>query len=339
MLILTETDLRTVLPMSGVISAVEQGFLALSRGEVAALERLRVDAPWAGGVMLEMPASLPPASLPPLGVMGDREGRMGALGTKLVTVFPGNSALGLATVQAFYILLSATTGAPLALLEGRFVTAIRTAATSAVATKFMAGAGAKQLAVFGAGVEAAFHIEAMPEVCELSGVLIVSRTIERAEALAFDTRNRLGLKARTASAEEAISSSNLICTCTTSPAPLFDGQTIQPGTHINAVGAFAPDTRELDTAAIQRSRVVIDANAAAGVEAGEILIPLAERSIAPSHISGELADVVSGRIRGRTSSQEITVFKSCGLAIEDIVAARLAYENAIHRGVGTRVDL
>jgi ornithine cyclodeaminase/alanine dehydrogenase len=114
---------------------------------------------------------------------------------------------------------------------------------------------------------------------------------------------------------------------------------LQPGAHINAVGAFAPDTRELDTAAIQRSRVVIDANTAAGVEAGEILLPLSEGAIEPSHILGELADVVSGRIQGRTSSQEITVFKSCGLAVEDIVTARLAYENAIGGGVGTVVDL
>src|SRR5262249_44189343 len=162
MLILTEADLRTVLPMSGVISAVEQGFAALSRGEVTALERLRVDAPWAGGVMLEMPGSLPPPD-----AMREEQGSMGALGTKLVTVFPNNSALGLETVQAFYILLSATTGAPLALLEGRFITAIRTAATSAVATRFMSGGGSKRLAIFGAGVEAAFHIEAMREVCDL----------------------------------------------------------------------------------------------------------------------------------------------------------------------------
>jgi ornithine cyclodeaminase/alanine dehydrogenase len=333
MLILTEEHLRTLLPMSGVISAVEQGFVALARGRVAAIERLRVDAPWAGGVMLEMPASLPPPDV------GDGHGRMGALGTKLVTVFPNNSTVGLATVQAFYILLSATTGAPLALLEGRFITAVRTAATSAVATKFMASGGGKQLAIFGAGVEAAFHIEAMREVCELSRVVIVSRTIERAEALAGDTRNRLGLEARTACAEEAISSSNLICTCTTSPTPLFDGQMIQPGTHINAIGAFTPDTRELDTETIRRARVVIDAQSGAGVEAGEILIPLAERAISPSHIAGELADVVSERVPGRTSSHEITVFKSCGLAIEDIVTARLAYENAIDRGIGTRVDL
>jgi ornithine cyclodeaminase len=335
MLILTEEHLRMLLPMPDVISAVEQGFLAVARGEVTTLERLRVDAPWAGGVMLEMPGALPP----PADRGSPRGFAAGALGTKLVTVFPNNSNLGLATVQAFYILLSGSTGVPLALMEGRFITAIRTAATSAVATKFMAGAGAKQLAIIGAGVEGAFHIEAMQEICEVTRVLIASRSLDRAETLASETRTRLGLEAKTATTEEAASSCDLICTCTTSDAPLFDGRTIQPGTHINAVGAFTPGTRELDTEAILRARVVIDAESAAGREAGEILIPLAEGAITRSHIKGELADVVSGKVPGRTSPHEITVFKSCGLAIEDLFTAQAAYENAVKSDIGAKVDL
>jgi ornithine cyclodeaminase/alanine dehydrogenase len=334
MLILTEEDLRKVLPMSEVINTIEEGFLAVSRGEATTLERLRVDAPWAGGVMLEMPGALPPPRTPRSGELST-----GVLGTKLVTVFPNNSRLGLATVQAFYILLSGATGAPISLMEGRFITAIRTAATSAVATKLMAGAGPKQLAIIGAGVEGAFHIDAMNEICEVTQILIASRSLDRAEALASASRNRLGIEVKTGTAAEAASSCNLICTCTTSAAPLFDGRTIRPGTHINAVGAFTPDTRELDTEAIRRARVVIDAQSAAGQEAGEVLIPLAEGAILHAHIKGELADVVCGKVTGRTSADEITVFKSCGLAIEDLVTARLAYQNAVNSGVGTRVDL
>jgi ornithine cyclodeaminase/alanine dehydrogenase-like protein (mu-crystallin family) len=334
MLILTEEDLRKVLPMSEVIRTIEEGFLAVSRGEVTTLQRLRVEAPWAGGVMLEMPGSLPPPGAPRPGELAT-----GALGTKLVTVFPNNSRLGLATVQAFYILLSGASGAPIALMEGRFITAIRTAATSAVATKFMAGPGPKQLAIIGAGVEGGFHIDAMREICQVTRVLIASRSQDRAQALASETRNSLGLEVKIATATEAASSCNLICTCTTSPTPLFDGRTIQPGTHINAIGAFAPDTRELDTETIRRARVVIDAESAAGREAGEVLTPLAEGAISPSHIKGELADVVSGKIPGRTSPDETTVFKSCGLAIEDLVTARLAYQNAMDRSIGTSVDL
>jgi ornithine cyclodeaminase/alanine dehydrogenase-like protein (mu-crystallin family) len=344
MLILTEDDLRKILPMGEVIRTIEKGFLAISRGEATPLERLRVEAPWAGGVMLEMPGSLPPPGAPrpgefATGVPRPGELATGALGTKLVTVFPNNSRLGLATVQAFYILLSGETGAPIALMEGRFITAIRTAATSAVATKFMAGPGPKQLAIIGAGVEGEFHIEAMQEICDVTRVLIASRSPDRAEALASETQSRMGIDVRTTTAGAAASSCNLICTCTTSPTPLFDGRAIKPGTHINAIGAFAPDTRELDTETIRRARVVIDAESAAGREAGEVLIPLGEGAIARSHIAGELADVVSGKVPGRTSPDEITVFKSCGLAIEDLVTARLAYQNAMDRSIGTSVEL
>ena len=333
MLILTEQNLRQVLTMAEVIGAIERGLIAVSRGETIVPDRLRMNIPWAGAVLFEMPAGLSPHDQ-----AGPDEGALsGAVGTKLVTVFPNNSRLNIPTVQSAYFLLDGETGVPLALMEGRFVTAIRTAATSAVATKSMASAGGKRLAVLGAGVQGAFHIDAMREICEVTRVVIASRSPDRAEALAQRTRNRMGLEASVTTAADAVSSCDLICTCTTSPGPLFDGRTIQPGTHINAVGAFTPDTRELDTEAIRRARVVIDSASAAGREAGEILIPLAEGAIMPVHIAGELADVVSGRIRGRTSVEEITVFKSCGLAIEDLVTARLAYSNALARGIGTSV--
>jgi alanine dehydrogenase len=333
MLILKEADLRRVLPMSQVIRAVEDGFQAVSRGEAALTQRLRVDAAWAAGVLLEMPGSLSPSTR-----AAEAERATGALGTKLVTVFPNNSRLGLATVQAIYLLLNGENGAAIALMEGRLITAIRTAATSAVATKFMAGPGAKQLAVLGAGVEGAIHILAMAEIRELTRVVIVSRSADRAEVLAQETRESLDVEVTVATAAKAVSSCNLICTCTTSPVPLFDGRTVQPGTHINAIGAFSPDTRELDTETVRRARVVIDSQSAAGVEAGEVLIPLAEGAITASHIKGDLADVVSGKVLGRTSPDEITVFKSCGLAIEDLVTAQLAYQNAMASGIGIEVD-
>src|SRR5215813_5547348 len=269
MLILTEQDLRQVLPMADVIRVIEQGLIAISRGQAVVPERLRMNIPWAGAVLFEMPAGLAPDSQ-----AGGSGGVVsGSVGTKLVTVFPDNSRLNKPTVQASYFLLDGDTGAPVALMEGRFVTAIRTAATSAVATKSMASGGSKQLAVLGAGVQGAFHIDAMREICEVTRVVIASRSPDRAEALAQRTRNRMGLEASVTTAADAVSSCDLICTCTTSPGPLFDGRTIQPGTHINAVGAFTPDTRELDTEAIRRARVVIDSASAAGREAGEILIP------------------------------------------------------------------
>jgi ornithine cyclodeaminase/alanine dehydrogenase-like protein (mu-crystallin family) len=237
------------------------------------------------------------------------------------------------------LLLDAETGAPLSLMEGRFITAIRTAATSAVATKLMATPGPKQLGVFGAGVQARFHIEAMIEVADIARVMIASRTVEKARELAENVRAVHRLPCDNVSAEEAASQADLICTCTTSPTPLFDGKTIKPGAHLNAVGAFTQANRELDTAAVLRSRVIIDADEAAGREAGEILIPVTEGAIQASHVKGTLADVVSGKVAGRESDEETTLFRSCGLAIEDLVTAQLAYEKALAQGIGLKVEL
>lgn len=324
MLILSESDLRAVLQMRDVIDAIEQGFLALARGDAEASERLRLDVPAHNGVLLEMPA------------YADLDDG-GALGTKIVSVFEQNARRGLEIVQAVYLLLDSETGVPFSLMDGRFITALRTAATSAVASKYMSAPGSKRLAVFGAGVQAEFHVEAMDEVADVERVMIVSRSENKARALADRIRSVHNLLCELVSAEQAAAKANLICTCTSSPTPLFDGSLLSAGTHINAVGAFTPSTRELDTEAVRRARVIIDAESAAGREAGEILMPISEGAIDAGHVRGTLADVVSGKVPGRESLSEITLFKSCGLAIEDLVTARLAYARAIAGGVGTEV--
>lgn len=336
MLILTEKDLREVLSMREVIGAVEAGFRALAQGDVVAPERLRMDIAGSGGVLLEMPAS---ARLLWPGDTSEFQRKLGALGTKIVSVFETNADRGLDMVQAVYLLLNHATGVPLALMEGRFITGIRTSATSAVATKHLASPGPKHLAIFGAGVQARFHIEAMMEVAPVTRIMIASRTRRRANALAEHTRARHSVPCEVVSADEAAAEADLICTCTSAATPLFDGGLLKPGAHVNAVGAFTPSTRELDTETVKRARVIIDAESAAGREAGDILIPLSEGAIDAAHIKGTLADVVSGKVSGRESRDEITVFKSCGLAIEDLVTAQLAYANAIARNIGQRVAL
>src|SRR5262249_13664096 len=208
---------------------------------------------------------------------------------------------------------------------GRFITAIRTAATSALATRMMSAPGPKRLAIFGAGVQAKYHIDAMMEAAQVEQAMISSRTPEKARSLAEFTESQYSIPCRVATAEEAASNSDLICTCTTARTPLFSGRLLRPGTHINAVGAFTPTTRELDSEAISRSRVIIDAESAAGREAGDLMIPIQEGAFDRDHIKGTLADVVSGKIEGRTGPDEITLFKSSGLAIEDLMTARLAY--------------
>jgi ornithine cyclodeaminase/alanine dehydrogenase len=325
MLILTESDLRAVLTMREVIQAVEGGFRSLAAGDCRVPQRLQLDIEDSGAVLLEMPAYV--------------RGQQTALGTKIVSVFPENAARALDIVQAAYLLLDSETGEPLALMEGRFITAIRTAATSAVATHHMTHPGPKRVALIGTGVQAQFHLAAMMEAANVESVTIASRSSEKAARLAECAQSQYGITCEAATASEAAIRANLICTCTASPVPLFDGKLLSPGTHINAVGAFTPTTRELDSETVRRARVIIDDHSAAGREAGELLIPIQEGTITRSYIAGTLADVVSGRIAGRESPEEITLFKSCGLAIEDLVTARLAYQRAAQCGVGAHVSL
>ena len=326
MLILAEKELRQLLKMADVIDAVEGGFRALARGDAVAPPRLHLDIPEPSGVLLTMPARA-------------RLGAESLLGIKTVTVFENNPARNLDSVQAVYLLMDGETGAPLALMEGRFITAIRTAATSALATRLLASDGKKRLAVFGAGVQARFHIEAMLEVAAVEIIMIASRTEAKADALRESMASLYNIPCDVVPAEQAASTANLICTCTGSPAPLFDGSLIQPGTHINAVGAFTPATRELDTETVRRALVFVDAEEAAGQEAGDILIPIAEGVIDSSHVKGALAELVTGKVPGRVSPEEITIFKSSGVAIEDLVTARLAYERASALGIGASVAL
>ena len=325
MLILSESDLRSVLTMGDVVDVVERGFRALGRGAAKVPTRLHLDIP-SRGVLLEMPA------------YAQLDGGA-ALGTKIVSVFEENSQRGLDSVQAVYLLLDSETGEPLSLMDGKFLTAIRTAATSAVATKYMSTHGSKRLAVFGAGVQAHFHIQAMIEVANVESVVITSRSSDKAQALADRVRADYGLPIEQASAEQAATAANLICTCTSSGAPLFDGELLTAGTHINAVGAFTPSTRELDSTTVRRARVIIDDESAAGREAGEVAIPRSEGVIGATHVRGTLAAVLSGEVAGRESPAEITLFKSCGLAIEDLVTAQLAYSRAVAHGIGTTAEL
>jgi ornithine cyclodeaminase/alanine dehydrogenase len=324
MLILNESDLRSLLEMKDVIAAVEAGFRSLARGAVSLPERLRLVMPERDAVLLEMPAYC---------------GSQKALGTKIVSVFDRNGERNLDVVQAVYLLLDSETGVPVSLMEGKFITGIRTAATSAVATKFMAASGPKQLAIFGAGTQARFHVDAMMAVAQIERVMIASRTAERALALSDYVKGTYSVDCDVVSIEEAASNANLICTCTTSPAPLFGCDLLRPATHINAVGAYTPATRELDSETIRRARVIIDSELAAGKEAGEILIPLAEGSIESGHVKGTLAEVVAGKVKGRESEAELTVFRSCGLAIEDLVTARLAFDAATAKGTGVKASL
>ena len=239
------------------------------------------------------------------------------VGVKLITIDPANPNRGLPLIHGVYVLFSPGTHEPAAVFDGGGLTKLRTAAVSGLATRHLARADASHLVVFGAGVQAAGHVEAMRAVRPIERVTIVARNHDSAIALAKD----VGGVAGTA---DVVAEADIICTCTTSPTPVFDGAIVADGTHINAIGAYKPTDRELDDAAISAGRVIVETKSAALEEAGDIVMAVESGAIADSQIE-ELPDVVRGL--GRASEEEVTVFKSVGIAFEDLAVAAAAYDN------------
>lgn len=327
MLILSRGDLERLLPPPDVIDALEAACRLHAAGRARAPSRSVVDV-GGDGVLLLMPATMG----------GGPEGL--ALGAKLVTVWAGNRARGHPTVYASYLLLDGTTGQPLALLEGTFLTALRTGATSALAARLLARRDARRVACFGAGAQAGFQLACLAAVRRPERVAVAGRDPGRARRFADTMRERLGIPVEVASdPRRAAREADIITCATTSPTPVVFGADLRPGAHVDLVGAFRPTDREADTPAMSRARVVVDTYAGALAEAGDVLIPMGEGAFDRRHIAAELAEVVTGARPGRTSDHEITVFKSVGWALEDLATARLAYNRARAEGVGREVSL
>jgi alanine dehydrogenase len=246
---------------------------------------------------------------------------VGAAGVKLVSV----SAK--AGVQAAYELLDPETGTTLVRMEANYLTDARTAATSAVATDLLARENVETLGIFGTGRLALAHLAALPRVRKFKRFLVCSSGRSDIEVFCKTIKNDLGLNVRPASAETVARESDVICTCTTATSPLFDGNWLRPGTHLNLVGAFQPETREVDDITIRRSYVVVDTYEGALQEAGDLLIPIKNGTIDRSHIIADLHEIVSGKKAARTSAESITLFKSVGCALEDLVTAQLIYQS------------
>jgi ornithine cyclodeaminase/alanine dehydrogenase-like protein (mu-crystallin family) len=291
-------EVRARLPMAAAVDALEDAFRTLdpSGGPL----RTRVETPQ--GSLLLMPAF----------------GRSG-VGVKLVSITPANPEKGLRFIHASYVLFDANTQAPEAVLDGSALTALRTAAVSGLATRFLSREGARRLVIFGAGVQARAHLEAMCAVRPVTDLVVVSRSRAAAEALVEEGIAR-GLAVRLGH-PEAVREADLVCTCTTAEKPLFDGSWLPAGAHVNAVGSYQPQTRELDTETMRRARVVVETREVALEEAGELLIPIREGAIEAGHIAADLAETVRGT-EVRRSPDEVTVFKSVGMAFEDLVVAR-----------------
>ncbi|MBS7540546.1 bifunctional Delta(1)-pyrroline-2-carboxylate/Delta(1)-piperideine-2-carboxylate reductase [Ancylobacter lacus] len=247
------------------------------------------------------------------------------LGTKLVTVFPGNGARGLDSVNGLYVLNSAATGQPLAVLDGRALTLWRTAAASALAARWLARPDATRLAILGAGALAPYLARAHASVRPITQVRIWNRTPARAEAVATLLRGEGFDAAVAASRAEAVAGADIVSCCTLSAEPLVEGRWLAPGQHVDLVGGFTPTMREADDEAIRRARVYVDTRGGAFKEAGDIVVPLATGVLTPEAVQGDLFELAGGRARGRGTPDEITLFKSVGSAIEDLAAAELVW--------------
>lgn len=325
MLILSGADVRRLITMREAIDAVEGALVEFSRGQAHMPVRSVTQVGAHHGVMLSMPAFL---------------SHSGALGSKIVTVYKENPQRDLPMILATVLVHDPQTGRLLAMMEGTYLTAIRTAAASGVATKYLARPGPKVLAIIGGGVQGHSHLWAMHELGPLTHVRLHDRTRRKAEAFkaTHEPTFRVPIEV-VASPEEAVRDADLIILATTAPTPVIQWQWVKPGAHINAVGSHARNTRELDSETIAHARIVVDSREANLTECGDILIPLEEGRVTREALTDEIGEVAAGLKAGRTRPDQVTVFKSVGIAVEDVAAANLIYRKALVQGIGTTVDL
>jgi ornithine cyclodeaminase/alanine dehydrogenase-like protein (mu-crystallin family) len=296
-------ELRTGLSMSAAVDALDAAF---AREDPSLVAPLRTTLATPSGTLLTMPAA------------GDA-----GVGIKLVTLSEFNPQRGLPFVHAVYVLFDATTQRPEAVIDGEELTALRTAAVSGLATRHLANPDAARLILFGAGVQAAAHLEAMVAVRPVREVTVVGRDAGHLDAL-VDRARELGLDARPGRPED-VRDADLICTCTTSAVSVFSGHDLPEGVHINAIGAYLPHQRELDTETIRRAKVVVETREVALAEAGDVVIPITEGAFAASDIAADLAEVARG-VTVRATPSDVTAFVSVGSSFEDLVVARAAMD-------------
>lgn len=325
LLFLNGSDVARLLPMGACIEAMAQALAALAQGEALVPLRQVLRLPDGQSAFAAMPASL---------------GRHAAFGLKAISVFPGNHARGLDSHHGAVLLFEPEQGRLLAVLDAAALTAIRTAAVSALATRLLARPAATELALIGTGVQARTHLQALLLVRGIERVRVYSRDPAHVSAFVEQAARRHGVRVEAArSARQAVDGADIVCTLTSSGAPVVEGDWLAAGAHVNAVGASLPDRRELDSAAVRDARLFVDRRESALHEAGDVLIPIAEGAFGPEHIQGELGELLLGRAIGRSDPRERTVFKSLGLAVEDLAAAQLAHANAGAAGLGTWLDL
>jgi ornithine cyclodeaminase/alanine dehydrogenase-like protein (mu-crystallin family) len=359
--LLTEPDVKAVLSMDDLIGTMASALQRFSTGRV--VQPVRPTIPIADDAFFAtMPAFVRGANFGAAGPAsgGDDKSEGAALGAKLVTVVGSNAARGLHSHLATIVLLDPQTGALLALLDGRYITEARTAAVSAVSSRLLARKTASSLAIIGTGVQARSHLEALSRVHQLRQVTVWSpnkvhrdQFVDQAKTATGSDRGQTGVRPRSDPsltpdilytlnavdhAGEAVVGADIIVLVTSSPAPVLENGWVKPGAHVISVGACRPNQREMDPALVARAHLYVDSRAAALVESGDVVMGIREGRFTADHIVAELGELVE-RGAGRTSDTEITIFKSLGMAVEDVTAADLAYRRAVERGIGQELTL
>jgi ornithine cyclodeaminase len=264
---------------------------------------------------------------------------LNAVGLKVISIFHNNKGTEYDSHQGAVLVFEADHGSLMAMVDASAITAIRTAAVSGVATRLLAREDAGELAILGSGVQAHAHVNAMLVARNIARVRVWSPNPEHARAFARTICEKQGIEVTpTNNALNAVKGADIVCTTTSAREPVLLGEWLGPGVHINAVGSSVPLARELDTEAVVKSRLFVDRRESAVNEAGDYLIPKREGMIGDKHIQGEIGEILSGQIAGRQSEQEITLFKSLGLAVEDIASAHLVYQKALQKGLGTWIE-
>jgi alanine dehydrogenase len=323
--ILSRQDVRQALPMRQAIEAVKRAFAQLSTGQANVPLRVALDVPRHNGVTLFMPGYL----------SADDQ-----MAVKIVSVFNDNPSQGLPLIHALVIVVDATTGSPTAVMDGAYLTALRTGAASGAATDLLARPDAHTAAIFGAGAQGRTQLEAVCAVRPIHQAWVYDVAPRQAAAYAEEMSQRLSLPVRVAETPaQAVCQADVICTATTATSPVFADADVPPGTHVNAVGAYTPHMQEVPPETVLRARVVIDHRESSLAEAGDLLIPIEQGLMTEDHIYAELGEIAAGSKPGRASPDEITLFKSVGVAVQDVAAASAVLEAAQRLGLGAKIAL
>jgi len=324
LLFLSADDMSEAADMAQAIDWMRGAFEQVSSGEATVPIRMNMGMPEQRGELLLMPVHLP------------REKRIGA---KTVAVFGGNPSRNLPLIQSLMMVWDGETGRPLAVMDGAWLTALRTGAASGLATQLCAQEDASVAAIFGAGTQARTQLEAVTAIRPIEKVLVFNRNRENAEIFCQEMSARLQLEVCPARSPADLAQAQVLCTATLATRPLFSPEHVRPGAHINAIGAYRPDMVEIPAELVAQARLFVDERKACLEEAGDLMQPIASGLISPEHVVAELGDLCAGTVPARTGPEQITLFKSVGNAAQDLAAAAAILDVAQARGLGTRVNM